>query len=177
MFLFLHYHEIVLQMLCSMFSLLSNLQFTELLLFLDEFRDIWEWLWLCECDGLESVDRTDDGWSGPANGLGVTVTIGCTEPEMCYYVEEQQNGRIWWHITCKITVFSTPKSQDHSKYYGDTDRDEPFSSNETWTMVNLCLTYITIQMGKVNDLYSHWMPCEICITWGRKLHDFNLVWS
>lgn len=63
------------------FNLLSSLQLTELLLFLDEFRDIWEWLWLCECDGLESVDRTDDGWNGPASGLGVTVTIGCTEPE------------------------------------------------------------------------------------------------
>lgn len=66
--------------------LLSNLQLTELLLLRDEFRDIWEWLWLCECDGLESVDRTEDGWSGPANGLGVTVTIGCTEPEIFYYV-------------------------------------------------------------------------------------------
>lgn len=64
------------------FNLLSSLQLTELLLFLDEFRDICEWLWLCECDGLESVDRTDDGWSGPASGLGVTVTIGCTEPVM-----------------------------------------------------------------------------------------------
>lgn len=59
----------------------SNLQLTELLLLRDEFLDIWEWLKLCECDGLESTDRIDVGCKIPANGLGVTVTIGWTEPE------------------------------------------------------------------------------------------------
>lgn len=33
----------------------SILQLTELLLFLEELRDIWEWL-ACECEGLESVE-------------------------------------------------------------------------------------------------------------------------
>lgn len=55
----------------------SILQFTELLLLRDEFRDICEWLWLCECDGLDSAERLGGGCNaGPANGLGVTVTIG-----------------------------------------------------------------------------------------------------
>lgn len=64
-------------------NLPSILQLTELLLFLDELRDICEWLWLCECDGLDSAERRVVGGCkmGPAaNGLGVTVTIGWTEP-------------------------------------------------------------------------------------------------
>lgn len=63
-------------------NLPSSLQFTELLLLRDEFRDICEWLCVCECDGLESVERTE--FEGrirlAAIGLGVTVTMGCTEP-------------------------------------------------------------------------------------------------
>lgn len=37
----------------------SSLQLTELLLFRDEFLDICEWL--CECEGLESAERRDNG--------------------------------------------------------------------------------------------------------------------
>lgn len=59
----------------------SILQFSELLLFRDELCDTCEWLWLCESDGLESAERRDRGCRmGPASGLGVTVTIGWTEP-------------------------------------------------------------------------------------------------
>lgn len=70
-------------MLLQIFLFLpSILQFTELLLLRDEFRDICEWLWLCECDGLDSAERLGGGCNAsPANGLGVTVTIGWTEPE------------------------------------------------------------------------------------------------
>lgn len=55
-----------------------------MLLFFDELRDICEWF-VCECEGLESTERRAALllWNmlGPlANGLGVTVNIGCTLP-------------------------------------------------------------------------------------------------
>jgi len=60
------------------------LQLTELLLFLEELRDICEWL-VAECEGLESTDRLAGllagNMLGPlAKGLGVTVSIGWTLP-------------------------------------------------------------------------------------------------
>lgn len=54
----------------------SSLQLSELLLLRDEFRDICEWEWVCECVGLESVD----GRVAAAKGLGVTVTNGWMVP-------------------------------------------------------------------------------------------------
>ena len=59
-------------------SLPSILQLTELLLLRDEFLDICEWLWLCECDGLDSAERLNGGCRAvlPPIGEGVMVSIG-----------------------------------------------------------------------------------------------------
>lgn len=82
----------------------SILQFSELLLFREEFRDICECV--NECVGLESADRRLFG----ASGLGVTVTKGCIEPKEIhfsvihgnFYVEDllRNSGRDKVQIYC-----------------------------------------------------------------------------
>lgn len=55
------------------------MQFSELLLLRDEFRDICECV--NECVGLESAEAR----LFEASGLGVTVTKGCIDPEEIFH--------------------------------------------------------------------------------------------
>lgn len=85
----------------------SSLQLTELLLFLEELREIWEWLWLWLCEGLESAERLGGG--NPPNGLGVTVTSGWTDPA------KRESNHIPFNSFTRIAITNSTLKQKYFK--------------------------------------------------------------